>query len=426
MKRSSDRLEIGVVGLGYIGFSTAVHFACAGCYVTGHDIDANRVTALNNGVVYIDNIQFWVGFDYGPLVTAGMLSATSNLSDLDRADVIFVSVPTEQNGLPFMGIMDQVLRNVLEIAPDALIIIESTLTPSWLDRFLGDRSTRIAVSPRRDWFVDPGRNLKTIPRIVGGVDDKVTAEAAEVLGRVSKTVLKAPSYREAVLGKVVENAYRHVDIILANQLCLAFPNVDVRTVLELAGTKWNINSYYPNMGVGGYCVGPSSHYIYDGAPQKLPLSLLREAINWSAALPVLYADMLGGYEKIAFAGLAYKGGLKVDILSPPIEVAKELIRRGKEVYVHDPMYSALEQEKLVPGATAAVFPAGLGECDMLVLAADHMEYRVSPAAVGQLSQGITILDIHGIWADYGLGREDGVTYIRPGESGWVKRLQRAG
>ena len=53
---------IGIVGLGYIGFSTAAHYANAGANVIGVDLDKDKVESFNKGTVYIDNIEYWLGF----------------------------------------------------------------------------------------------------------------------------------------------------------------------------------------------------------------------------------------------------------------------------------------------------------------------------------------------------------------------------
>ena len=59
---------VGVVGLGYIGFSTAAYFANEGANVIGVDIDTYKVESFNKGRIYIDNIEFWLVccFYYGP------------------------------------------------------------------------------------------------------------------------------------------------------------------------------------------------------------------------------------------------------------------------------------------------------------------------------------------------------------------------
>ena len=55
--------------------------------------------------------------------------------------------------------------------------------------------------------------------------------------------------------KSIENAYRHMEITLANQLSLAYPRENMREVLKLVGTKWNIGTYFPGQ-LGVYLNAP--------------------------------------------------------------------------------------------------------------------------------------------------------------------------
>ena len=79
--------------------------------------------------------------------------------------------------------------------------------------------------------------------------------------------------------KSVENAYRHMDITLANQLSVAFPNDNIREVLKLVGTKWNVETFHPGIGSGGYCIPLSSRYVLSQVRDKKKLTLLRETVK---------------------------------------------------------------------------------------------------------------------------------------------------
>ena len=67
--------------------------------------------------------------------------------------------------------------------------------------------------------------------------------------------------------KSVENAYRHMDITLANQLSLAFPGDNIREVLKLVGTKWNLETFHPGIGAGDIVF----HYQVDTFYLKLKI-----------------------------------------------------------------------------------------------------------------------------------------------------------
>ena len=94
-----------------------------------------------------------------------------------------------------------------------------------------------------------------------------------------KTLHKASTHKVAEMVKSFENCYRHVDNALANQLSRAFPHENIRETLKLGGTKWNIGTFYPGFGSGGYCIPLSSKYVISGAKKKNELSILKETIK---------------------------------------------------------------------------------------------------------------------------------------------------
>jgi nucleotide sugar dehydrogenase len=428
---------VGVVGIGYIGFSTAVYYARKGIRVVGYDVDEVKVAAFNRGENYIDNIQFWVGFDFKHLVSANLVSASTNEEVLGGCDAIFVCVPTERNGDPYMDILASTVKTLAAQAKkDALVIVESTLTPGTAEELvvkgfkdLKRPDIKVAIAPRRDWFVDSGRNLTDIPRVVGGSTPEATEMAKDVLGLVCQTVLPASSHREAELIKSCENAYRHMDIVLANQLTFAYPDVNMREVLQLVGTKWNMNVYYPNLGVGGYCIAPASKYVQGGTTEEIPL--LKEATRFTDEMTGKYADLMKRFDKIGVLGIAYKGALKVHVLSPGVRLVEELIKRKKHPVVNDPMYEMEEAQSVITANGTPLrfgwqaFPAVLKNKDLIVIAADHPEYVVPTSKLREwISPGTTVLDIYGIWKQLDLEKHiEGLQYVLLGSQGWIDRLE---
>ena len=133
--------------------------------------------------------------------------------------------------------------------------------------------------------------------------------------------------------KSVENAYRHMDITLANQLSLAFPKDNIREVLKLVGTKWNLETYHPGIGTGGYCIPLSSRYILSQVKNLNKLSLLRETIKTDDQMSSVIARSIKKrkLKKIGILGLSYKGDLKVSVMSKVIPLVQSLKRNKLNV-----------------------------------------------------------------------------------------------
>jgi nucleotide sugar dehydrogenase len=265
-----------------------------------------------------------------------------------------------------------------------------------------------------------------LPRVVGGTDQQTTRVLIEVLGICCENFLPAPDHRHAALVKSVENAYRQMEIALANELSLAYPRLDIRAVLELAGTKWNVGTFRPSFGIGGYCIPLASHYVLEGAERPELLTLLRATIASSEAQARRVAEHVigrGDLRRVGILGLSYTAGTKVWSHSPTIAIAATLRDRGVEVKVHDPYYAEEEIRRIV-GAEAFSFPDGLGEFDAVLVATAHDEYRTLSAEMilESLTQCRLILDDAGLWAEIDFAPR-GIEYHQAGDRDWLSPAQ---
>ena len=149
--------------------------------------------------------------------------------------------------------------------------------------------------------------------------------------------------------KSVENAYRHMDITLANQLSVAFPKENIREVLELVGTKWNLETYHPGIGTGGYCIPLSSRYILSQVRDNKKLTLLRETIKTDDKMNLLIARSITkkGFKRIGILGLSYKGDLKVSVLSKVIPLVRALKKNGLNIKLFEPYFTSKEIKNIL-------------------------------------------------------------------------------
>ena len=384
--------KIAVWGTGYIGFSTMANFAAEGVTCLGTDVAEPIVFTINQGKTPVANMEYWLGFDPKYLVDSGMMSATLDWKKLLNPEfaVHMIAIPTEREDKPWDGALADVINKIsssqLKSDTPPLVIIESTLTPNKTDQLViptiqkngltVGKDIFLGVAPRRDWFISPEKNLRSLPRIVGGTNPETTNMMTEVLSIVCDKLVPAPDHRHAEIVKSVENAYRHMDITLANQLSLAYPNLNMIEVLKLVGTKWNVNVYHPSFGSGGYCIPLSSKYVLEGAEKPEWLTLLKDTVDTDSRLPEIIADriMNRGFKNVGVLGLSYKGDLKVHVLSPTIRLSKRLIELGMRVKVNDPYYTT-EEIKNITGADTFTFPDGLQDFECIVIVAGHRLYK---------------------------------------------------
>jgi nucleotide sugar dehydrogenase len=430
---------IGVWGLGYIGYSSSAHFAKKGIKVIGTDVLKEKVETFHKGETDIPNLGVWLGFDTTSLAKAGLISATTDWKKLISPEVAahLVCIPTEQQDEPFDEYLVDVTKKLcsykeIKVEQPPLVIIESTVTPNRIDDIvipiIKDHGLEVGtdillgVAPRRDWFAEPERTLVTLPRVVGGTTADTTEFMQKLLGLVSETVLTATDHKHAAIVKSIENAYRCVEIQLANQLSSAYPDVNMTEVLKLVGTKWNIGTFHPSLGIGGYCIPIAPKYVLQGAAKPDELSILTTTISSYQNQPIRVADSLKarGIKNVGILGLAYKGDLKVHILSPTLGIVQRLKEHNISVRVHDPYYSESELKEILDVETFE-FPHELKEFDAIMIVADHRLYEGLPGnhVIESLQNNCKlVIDNTGSWSKVDFSKTN-IEYHEAGDAGWL-------
>ena len=431
--------KVGVWGLGYIGLSTIAYLAQRGVRCLGCDIDAGRTGSVQRGEHYMPGMDYWLGFDIKPMVDDGHIEATTNWRDLIDPKVLvhFIGVPTERDNEPYYEYLEDVITKIAHIGVlDAeyapLIIIESTLTPNTADKIIipllekaglkVGEDVMLGVAPRRDWFLDSDKNLTHLDRIFGGYDTETADIMEEVLGIICRKLHRAQDHRHAEIVKSVENAYRHMEITLANQLAQAYPSLDMIEVLKLVGTKWNIGTYRPGIGTGGYCIPLSSKYVLSGAEEPGKLTLLQETIRTDDNMPKAVAELFAarGCHSVGILGISYKGDIKVPRVSRSAQIGQLLKEMGVDVAVHDPYFTG-DEIRDQWNLNSFDFPADLSQFDGLLVATDHREYTTLhwDELFDCLANCQIIVDNLGTWGDVDFKRQ-GINYTQPGNAAWLK------
>ncbi|MGH9349258.1 MAG: nucleotide sugar dehydrogenase [Vicinamibacterales bacterium] len=357
--------RIGVIGLGYVGLPLAVEFALHGFDVTGFDVDAWKVGEINAGRSYILDVK---AGDVATTVTEGRLRATTDMSALQDMDVIDICVPT-----PLRKTRDPDLSYVVRavdavkarLRPGQLVILESTTYPGTTDEVVqpaleerglkAGRDFYLAFSPER---VDPGNakySTKTIPKVVGGVNEASTGLASALYGAVIDTVVRVSSTQVAEMVKLLENTFRAVNIGLVNEIALMSRrmNIDVWEVIDAAGTKpFGFMPFYPGPGLGGHCIPIDPFYLSWKARQSgFEARFIELAGHVNGSMPAYVVERIGealntrrkaiNGSRIHLLGVAYKKDVSDMRESPALDVLELLERRGATITYTDPFVPRL-------------------------------------------------------------------------------------
>jgi len=281
-----------------------------------------------------------------------------------------------------------------------VVIVRSTVSPGTTENLVGAiLQEESGLKPGRDFGLAhvPETTieglalfeLRTLPKMIGGVDER-SARAAAALFRVFKTpvhIFDGPKITETA--KLFCNIYRDVNIALANELAQACESigVDVMKVIEAAHTDPKTNVLTPGPGVGGYCLTKDTFYLSGPASKRgFTPKILTLARQVNDAMPShvhkLTTDAFreAGLKvrgtRMAVLGVAFKGNTADTRESPSFSVVGELREDGADIVVHDPLVSDGDERLLALKVERArsLGSAVKGASAVLVLT-DHLEYR---------------------------------------------------
>ncbi|MEL7682288.1 UDP-N-acetyl-D-mannosamine dehydrogenase [Citromicrobium bathyomarinum] len=416
---TNDTPTVAVVGLGYIGLPTAAIIARTGCAVTGVDVSPEVVETINRGAIHIEEVD--LDGLVQAVVSRGTLCASTQMP---RADVYVIAVPTpfEKDGehTPDTG---YVMAAADAIAPvldaGALVICESTCpvgtTDAVRDRLAalrpdlampglasGTPDIAIAYCPER---VLPGRILEELvhnDRSVGGVTPRCARKAIAFYKRFVRGECIATDARSAEMTKLVENAFRDVNIAFANELSMIADKqgLDVWEVIRLANRHPRVNVLQPGPGVGGHCIAVDPWFIVHGAPEDARVIRTARQVNDAKMQHVLDRASALIEENpgvpVACLGLAFKANIDDFRESPARFIAARLARTfGSRINIVEPFARELPIEFGETGAKLVDIDTALETCGILIVLVDHDLFRSIPA---EERAHALVYDTRGIWA----------------------------
>lgn len=386
---------VAVIGLGKIGLPLAVQYASHGRRVIGCDINPQVVETVNAGQSHVQE-EPELATEVADLVNKGLLSATANTTEAVRqVRVVVVIVPVLvdiQHEVNFEAIDAATVALGAGLQPGTLVIYETTVpVGTTMQRFrrILERCSNLkagldfylAYSPERVSSGHIFRDLRTYPKIVGGIDEKSTAVAVSFYRSVlDAEIITMASTDEAEFVKLIETTYRDVNIALANEFaCFADTHgLDVAVAIAAANTQPYSHIHSPGVGVGGHCIPVYPYFLLAGADETSMLKLPRSArqINDEmAAYAVERIEAVMGSLvdcSVLILGVAYRSDVHECAFTCTKLLQNVLLECGATVYVDDPLFSESELSSL--GYTP--LPSGRkNEVRAILLQAAHRAYQ---------------------------------------------------
>ena len=350
--------KIGVIGLGFVGLTTAVGFSSLGfkvyCFET-NELKSDKIKKLD------------VPFHEPSLNTNLKKQLNKNLYLVDgvkeviiNSDIIFVCVgtPAKKNGASDLSYINKFFNELENHRYNAkkIICIKSTVPPGTClnlsKKLKKNRDFAVSFTPE---FLREGHAWKDFMKpdriVIGSENHKYTNVLKKIFSKFHTKIIFM-NLIEAEFVKYLSNNLLATLISFSNEMSMVARNTGNINLKNLFDTlhldkRWtgkpaNMSSYvYPGIGYGGYCLPKDLKAMIQVSTQKKHNPLLLKAVNttnnkiMSYNLKKINESIKNKSDKIGIIGLSFKKGSDDIRESPSIFYLKNLLKNYKHVSVFD-------------------------------------------------------------------------------------------
>ncbi|HGQ8339369.1 TPA: nucleotide sugar dehydrogenase, partial [Streptococcus pneumoniae] len=378
---------INVIGLGYIGLPTILMLATNGVKVVGTDYNQDLVRTLNEGQTTFKED----GLD--ELFHKAVESGVDFTTEYQQTDTYIISVPTPYDS--FSKKIDpsyviEATKTVLDNCnKGAVIIIESTVSPGTVDKFIRPvveekgfvigSDIHLVHAPER---IIPGNmvyELVNNNRTIGADDLEIGYKVKELYASFCKGDIVVTDIRTAEMTKVVENTFRAVNIAFANELAqiCSYDNMNVYEIIRICNMHPRVNILQPGPGVGGHCISVDPWFLVGDYPELT--NVIEHSMRTNAAMPefvlnriytIMNEHHLTDISRVGLYGLTYKENVDDMRESPTLQLLESMSRHlaTPAIKVYDPFI-----EKDVVANQSHDLDEFLSNVDIVVLLVGHDE-----------------------------------------------------
>lgn len=366
MVRTSKK-RVAVIGLGFVGLTTALGFAQKGFTVFGFDVDTRRIGQIKAGQLPFHEPHL----DEALARHLGRrFRLCASLADAaQQADVIFycVGTPARASGGADLTFLVRAMESTLAMIKNdgfKTLVVKSTVPPGSIKTHIQPllkkaalvigKNIGLANNPE---FLREGvawKDFMQPDRIVIGTGDTRSFKSVAALYKNfgAEIFRVTPSTAEFI--KSCSNALLATLVSFANETSIIADRVgdiDVKQAFQIlhrdrrwTGQPAKMSSYaFPGCGFGGYCLPKDIAALQQTARAAgCKPELLRSVIAANRAIKEHFADKIvaatNQRTRIGVLGLSFKPGSDDVRDSPAAEIIKLLLRRGrKRITAYDPM-----------------------------------------------------------------------------------------
>jgi UDPglucose 6-dehydrogenase len=345
--------RIAIVGVGYVGLTTAVCLAQLGHTVVCGDSDAAKVELLSRGepTFVEDGLKELL---HSGLASRRLKFVVTASAAVEDAEFVFICVPTPErsDGSPDVTALESVATEIGPCLAHGAIVVNKSTVPVGstvlVERLLGRNDIAVVSNPE---FLREGSAIKDCLSpariVVGGKDPIATAQVGRLLSLAGAPLIVTDAATAEMI-KYASNVFLATKLSLVNavaDLCDRL-GADAHDVFLGIGhdTRIGFDHLQPGPGWGGSCLPKDTRALVFMAKQaNFAFPLLDEVLRSneihlaSVVTKIRQAceGVLAG-TVVAAWGLTFKAGTDDRRQSPALEVLRQVNGEGGRVKAFDP------------------------------------------------------------------------------------------
>lgn len=349
-------LNVGIVGMGYVGLTLSIVAAKAGHNIFGIEKNDSILSSLKDGLPHF----------YEKGIQESLVNVIDKTLFIDKKfsndinfDCFVITVGTplqEKSKKPDIKYIYQALDEISNFyTGKEVIILRSTVsvgvTRNYVINYLSklaeikEEDVLVSFCPERTVEGDALNELKNLPQIIGSNNDNAYKISEDFFREITSTILRVESLEAAELVKLFNNTYRDIHFSIGNyfnEIAQSF-GINGTDLIKAANYQYGRSNISSPGFVGGPCLEKDSYILVDNLKDSKGRDFVLGARRYNESMEDVLIEWLDhkikqrGVSKVGFTGLAFKGNPDNSDLrgSSGINIIKKMNLEKIDLFLHD-------------------------------------------------------------------------------------------